>query len=487
MASNKPSLPVTQRQPPPPGAPQPRGPNRSTKASQKLKVLPDEPETLPPQPTKVFKAEKPPTGEEGDDDDESESEDDDLDEDDDDGVQVYKQLAQIPAGSARRDAMRLTRKEKARLPRVTAYCVATSYRLPAVFEHLKSRRATHDTNPVQFDEAIYTSYTVPAPPSSSPSNASTRGGSNLNPANHHHGSSSNTGRLIDIEEETSSANGENSQTDGPPGETSSKEETDQRKKKRKSRFAVDSEYSGDEQAPNKQFGQDGQGRVTKADVFVFEYGTVVIWGMTQEQEKRFISSLKRYEVERLSPDDIEMEDLNFYYANYSRIYNDVIALRKGSSYMTKLSLSHALAQSVKLSFFEGAVSNTIEETKDIPQNISETGKIKMPRKEIMKQIGRLFLLRVNISLVGSSFVDSPELFWTFPDLEPLYSAGVFYLEVPQRLKVINGRVDVLQDMLRLLKESVNSAHGEGLERIVIWLIVLEIILGLTTIMVDLFV
>lgn len=32
-----------------------------------------------------------------------------------------------------------------------------------------------------------------------------------------------------------------------------------------------------------------------------------------------------------------------------------------------------------------------------------------------------------------------------------FRAGVFYLEVPQRLKVINGRVDVLQDMLRLLK------------------------------------
>jgi hypothetical protein len=34
---------------------------------------------------------------------------------------VYKQLAQIPAGSARKDAMRLTRKEKAKLPRLTAY------------------------------------------------------------------------------------------------------------------------------------------------------------------------------------------------------------------------------------------------------------------------------------------------------------------------------------------------------------------------------
>jgi uncharacterized Rmd1/YagE family protein len=50
-------------------------------------------------------------------------------------------------------------------------------------------------------------------------------------------------------------------------------------------------------------------------------------------------------------------------------------------------------------------------------------------------------------------IDSPELFWSFPDLEPLYGAFKLYLEVPQRLKVINGRVEVLQDMLRLLKVS----------------------------------
>ena len=73
----------------------------------------------------------------------------------------------------------------------------------------------------------------------------------------------------------------------------------------------------------------------------------------------------------------------------------------------------------------------------------------------MKHIGRLFILRVNISLVGS-MIDSPELFWSFPDLEPLYGAFKTYLEIPQRLNVINARVDVLQDMLRLLKVSLDK-------------------------------
>lgn len=38
--------------------------------------------------------------------------------------QFYNPIAQIPAGTARRDALRLTKTEKSKLPRVTAYCTA---------------------------------------------------------------------------------------------------------------------------------------------------------------------------------------------------------------------------------------------------------------------------------------------------------------------------------------------------------------------------
>ncbi|KAJ3530143.1 hypothetical protein NMY22_g8694 [Coprinellus aureogranulatus] len=201
------------------------------------------------------------------------------------------------------------------------------------------------------------------------------------------------------------------------------------------------------------------------------------------KDAKFSTPVLRGKLGRLAPEDVEMEDLNYYYANYSRIYNDVITLRKGSSYMTKLSLSHALSQSVKISLFEDLISTTVEETKDIPEIISETGKIGMPHKEIMQQIGQLFLLRTNINSVGS-VLDSPEVFWSFPDLQPLYDAARSYLEIPQRINLLNTRVEVLQDMLQLLKETVSSRHSERLEQIVIALIGIEIVLGIITILVD---
>lgn len=39
-------------------------------------------------------------------------------------TQFYTPISQIPKGTARRDAQRLTKSEKAKLPRVTAYCTA---------------------------------------------------------------------------------------------------------------------------------------------------------------------------------------------------------------------------------------------------------------------------------------------------------------------------------------------------------------------------
>ena len=76
---------------------------------------------------------------------------------------------------------------------------------------------------------------------------------------------------------------------------------------------------------------------------------------------------------------------------------------------------------VKTSLFEELVDNTIEQCKDIPTQIANTGKIALTRQEINMQIGELFILRINIHLNGS-ILDSPELFWTEPRLEPVYMA-----------------------------------------------------------------
>ncbi|OCF45597.1 cytoplasmic protein [Kwoniella heveanensis CBS 569] len=459
------TLPLPYAQVPQPKREQ-RQPMRTSKLGTKLKVLPTQPET-------------PTIPEEEEDEDEDDNERDDTNRDEGEGFEFYTPLSQIPKGTARRDARRLTKSEKAKLPRVTAYCTAATYNLPAMQAHLQAKPASYRTHPRIFDtECLHTPY-LPPPSSSNPGYRSPK----LKPTtqNHHVPEAD----LLNLGDSYSPKRAPSPSRQNSSDSRETKRRTGFSKRPGPNRKKSVEGASGNGTDSEREDDDDFEEEEWVPDVFLFEYGTVVIWGMTEKEEKRFLASIKKFEIERLSPEDVEMEDLNFYYADYSRIYNDVITLRKGSSYMTKLSLSHALSQSVKISLFEELITSTIEQTKDIPKSLSETGKIGLPRSEIMKQIGNLFILRININLVGS-ILDSPVMTCrTFPDLEPLYNAARSYLEIGQRVELLNGRVDVLQDMLKLLKESVNSSHGERLEAIVIFLIGIEIVLGIITILVDL--
>lgn len=84
-------------------------PFRSTKGAVKHKILPDEPSSIPQS--------EPDEGEQHP----------DLEWDDDADMDSENMagLHHIPEGNMRRDALRLTRKARSRLPRVTAYSTAT--------------------------------------------------------------------------------------------------------------------------------------------------------------------------------------------------------------------------------------------------------------------------------------------------------------------------------------------------------------------------
>lgn len=114
------------------------------------------------------------------------------------------------------------------------------------------------------------------------------------------------------------------------------------------------------------------------------------------------------------------------------------------------------------SLFEELVDNTIEACKDIPGQIATTGKIALSRTQINMQIGELFILRISMHLNGS-VLDTPEIFWLEPYLEPVYQAVRSYLEIDQRVSLLNERLDVIADLLAVLKDQLSHRHGEMLE------------------------
>ena len=93
----------------------------------------------------------------------------------------------------------------------------------------------------------------------------------------------------------------------------------------------------------------------------------------------------------------------------------------------KLAISHAIAQSVKLSVFEDAMENTMTSSKFLPAELARRGELGLTRREVVRMSGRLFRLRVGIML-GGTVLDTPDWFWeSEPELHDLYSAvrGIF--------------------------------------------------------------
>ncbi|OGE53594.1 hypothetical protein PENARI_c007G12146 [Penicillium arizonense] len=408
------------------------GPQRTTKKAQKLKLLPD-----------------PVTEEE-------EGFDGDFPRD------VYSQITRIKDPAARSHAARLGKADRDRIPRVTAYCTANSYRLEGVTKFLKSRSKTRGANPKLYDECVYSPFDYQY-------------------------EEKQKGLIFPDP-------GGNGHPERRPSERrysdSAVEVEDNKKSRRDDLIDLHEEagHSADhtEQAV-VQDTPDIDTTIHTPEIFLFDYGTVVIWGMSPAQESRFLSDISKFATSILSPDDTQIENFNFYYAReyQARIYNDFISLRDPRNNMIKLAISHALAQSVKTSLFEDLLSETITDTAPLPAQIAQTGSVNLTRKQINMQIGELFILRINIHLQGS-VLDSPELFWAEPQLEPVYQAVRSYLEMDQRVSLLTERLDVIADLLAVLKDQLTHRHGEYLEWIVIVLIAAEILVAAINIVVDLY-
>lgn len=224
------------------------------------------------------------------------------------------------------------------------------------------------------------------------------------------------------------------------------------------------------------------GERPRGDVFYFDYGVVVFWGLTQRAEAAALASIAAYAIDPLETREVELDEFEFRYSASERahVQNDVFTInyRSAGDHLIKLSISHALAQSTKLSVYEERVVAIVEQTRDLPERLATTGRVDMSRKAISQLIGRVFIQKAAVNLL-STVLDTPEFFWSAPDaLQELYKRVGEYAEYDTRVEVLNQRFQVLQEMLDMLRDHQNNFHGVRLEWIVIWLIVVECVVGL---------
>ena len=221
--------------------------------------------------------------------------------------------------------------------------------------------------------------------------------------------------------------------------------------------------------------------LTTKHVFFFQYGAVVFWNLDEAEQQFFLRFIEDFEEDAVGPEEQERDDMTFFYAPRSldgevtsptRLYNDQVCLSSNSA-LEKLSVSFALAQSTKLMILETRVDTTFAENRAYPQELAETGRISLSQVQVAQQIGQLFIVKSSVNL-ESDMLSIPDFFWENEVWEPIYRHATKYLEMDQRVVVVNKQLEVLDSMLYMLKTQLEKRHATRLEWIVIWLLVATI-------------
>ncbi|KFX90020.1 hypothetical protein V495_04934 [Pseudogymnoascus sp. VKM F-4514 (FW-929)] len=372
-------------------------------------------------------------------------------------------------------------KRTEKVARCTAYCTAQGFKMAATATFVKEQ---HGAKTKLYDDCLYTVYHLPL----LPGNEGYRLRSS--PILKHPGGKA----VLDEEIERSEARvyhegyfedtdvyGVRGGEESPAGESEDdriRREDDERRGREEERIAAQGKR-GD--SPNRL----APDATTFAEMFVFSYGVVVFWNFTESQEKDTLADFAFTEMETgqsiisrpQDEADFETEELHFEYSSFvdrPRVFNDMITLRSGD-HMIKLAMSHAIAQSTKLSFFEEKMSQTMIDAQHVPKRLALTGELGMSRPEVVKILGRLFKSRVDVNL-SSNILDVPNFFWdSEPTLHPLYFAVREYLEITPRIKVLNERCRVFLELAEILTDSISDTKMSNITWIIIILIAVSIV------------
>lgn len=206
------------------------------------------------------------------------------------------------------------------------------------------------------------------------------------------------------------------------------------------------------------------------DLFFFDYGVVIFWGLNEYQESILLKQVKNFEVNSYEASKVEIESFKYGIVKENpMVINDIIYLST-DDFFNKMVISCAIAQSLKLDYFENLVDSAIEGIRDLPAHVEHVGKVGKNRREIMKIMGRLHCLKLNLNLV-SNILDEPDLLWHYPLFSNLYETFRRYLEIKIRADVLNQRVDVIRDVLQLLSENITTRNSEKLKKIMIFAVI----------------
>ncbi|KAK9433592.1 hypothetical protein V1505DRAFT_361573 [Lipomyces doorenjongii] len=233
----------------------------------------------------------------------------------------------------------------------------------------------------------------------------------------------------------------------------------------------------------------------KADAFVLSNGSIVTFGMTEIDTIRLADELRPAEIrpypvresedmdyvefpdDQYEPDNVDEESNRHHREeNLQRSFVDgeIICIRGFDRVLDKAAFASGLARSTKLAVLEMGLEKYLESIRDITDRLATGAKLPVhDGREVLKKTGELLTLRGNLNLY-SELTETPDLYWSEPELETIYRAISKNLDIAPRIAILNKKLDYVSEVVSILKAHLSEEQSVRLEWMIIILIMVEV-------------
>lgn len=218
------------------------------------------------------------------------------------------------------------------------------------------------------------------------------------------------------------------------------------------------------------------------DIMILANGTIVGWGISEHHLTYNIipwfelAIIDKYTYESEEMDYIDLNELDLNPKDSSFMLGELVVIQNPSDQqklLDKAAFAMGLSRSTRLSVLENALEKHILLTRSNSERLSNGEKLTSTESEVLRLTGRLFLLRGKLNLY-SELIETPDLYWSEPNLEKIYDTISRTLDIQPRISILNRKLDYATEEQRALLSVLNEKKGTRLEWIIIILIMVEV-------------
>lgn len=219
-------------------------------------------------------------------------------------------------------------------------------------------------------------------------------------------------------------------------------------------------------------------------LFVYNYGSVVFFNVSEELQERELSSIQEYRV----PSDqgratdvflLEVQETAGVAATQAappKVFFDRVVVSSLSYEIVKI-VCMLLAESTALEYYEILIENLLVKTNAFSKTLRRQGRMLESTEDLIKFIGLCMDTKQEI-ISNLYIVDSPDETWESVVLDKVHQELKTMMEIDVRYRALEYKIKIIQESVDVIVDLSKSKRETLLEMIIILLITFEIIISI---------